>query len=1068
MNPRPLAFLISFALLPVFLLAGSQFPIVQAQSTALIFPKQFFWGVSHKSPQALAPFTTTENLLSPSTSNTYFDDFSNYPSGSTPSGWTQYGTSSIAPAVVDFGGTGTTFHRLEFPAYTAQSTSKWFIKDGFTGSNVTASVKVNFQTNSDGAGLVLAWVDSNNFIAILPNPYWDEIVIWEYANGQIRSTFGTGHSAVPIQTDQDYWLKTVTKVSQTGDRQIDVWWSTDGSNYTLKLSATGLANLTGQIGVGTYQFLSDTLFDDFSITIDAPQIKAWTLIYYLAGDTDPEHKLALQDLVSELKHKGEQANYNVAVMFDGETSGDSQYYASNTASSISKGELNTGDPNTLIEFVDWARETLPSQHTALIISGHGNLNGVAFDYSSNEDYLDMTDLKTAFKQITAHHGKIDILYMDACLMATIEDAYQVQGAFDYYVASENEGWVPNSPLYLQSISPDSSPESLALEMAKSYSENLSVPSQRYSHTISVARLSKLPELILQLKALSKWLNLGMNNYAPIIRDEILPQVQYFDSTGVGGINFSADELIDLYDFARLIKDKINDQNVKDSAQLVMSTIGPIPDDPNPESRYIVPGSEFHNSDGNDVYKGKLDHSHGVSIFFPRPGIRRIWYQGNTLDFAAGTDWAKNATTHSMQTMLPMSTTDIIEWGPMLVEYVKLMSPNAPDDPNPPGLIAPLILPTRIFLPLLQNDKSFLAPTATNTPTSVPSTATNTPIPPTVTPIPPTPTFTPIPNTPPVANNQNVTMAQNTAKSLTLTGSDANNDPLTYIVVSNPSHGTLSGTPPNLTYTPSTGFSGADSFTFKANDGKADSTIATVNITVTPSQTLPTVQFSASAYSVNESGGAATITIILSSASGQVVTVNYATSDGTATAGSDYLATSGTLTFNPGETSKTISVPIIDDIVYELNETVNIGLSSPSNTTLGTPASTTLRIDNDDGLPPVSVQANQDWQDTGIPVQAGDQIQVNYLSGTWTIWKGVDRYTDANGQVGRTETCALLPSANIGGLIGRISTGAVQFLGNSGSFSAQNSGTLQLSMNDCAGQFDTNDGSVTIQITITPH
>ncbi len=98
------------------------------------------------------------------------------------------------------------------------------------------------------------------------------------------------------------------------------------------------------------------------------------------------------------------------------------------------------------------------------------------------------------------------------------------------------------------------------------------------------------------------------------------------------------------------------------------------------------------------------------------------------------------------------------------------------------------------------------------------------------------------NTPPVANNQSVTPAQNTAKSITLTATDANNDPLTYIVVSNPSHGALSGTPPNLLYTPTGDFNGADSFTFKVNDGQADSNIATVNIAVTPSQPTTTATY----------------------------------------------------------------------------------------------------------------------------------------------------------------------------------------------------------------------------------
>ena len=85
---------------------------------------------------------------------------------------------------------------------------------------------------------------------------------------------------------------------------------------------------------------------------------------------------------------------------------------------------------------------------------------------------------------------------------------------------------------------------------------------------------------------------------------------------------------------------------------------------------------------------------------------------------------------------------------------------------------------------------------------------------------------------PVANAQSITLNEDTSKTLTLTGSDANGDTLSYTVVSQPSHGTLSGTAPNLTYTPTANYFGVDSFTFKVNDGTDDSTVKTVNITVT--------------------------------------------------------------------------------------------------------------------------------------------------------------------------------------------------------------------------------------------
>ena len=69
-------------------------------------------------------------------------------------------------------------------------------------------------------------------------------------------------------------------------------------------------------------------------------------------------------------------------------------------------------------------------------------------------------------------------------------------------------------------------------------------------------------------------------------------------------------------------------------------------------------------------------------------------------------------------------------------------------------------------------------------------------------------------------------------------------------------------------------------------------------------------------------------VTLNRAAGQAVSVDYATADGTATAGADYTATSGTLTFAPGETAKTVSVPLLDDSIDEGRETFKLKLSNP--------------------------------------------------------------------------------------------------------------------------------------------
>jgi cellulose biosynthesis protein BcsQ len=94
------------------------------------------------------------------------------------------------------------------------------------------------------------------------------------------------------------------------------------------------------------------------------------------------------------------------------------------------------------------------------------------------------------------------------------------------------------------------------------------------------------------------------------------------------------------------------------------------------------------------------------------------------------------------------------------------------------------------------------------------------------------------NDAPVANNENFTTQEDTQLPITLVATDPDGDLLTYYVVSQPSHGTISQTPPNLIYTPENNYYGSDSFTFKVNDSIIDSPTAMVSIKVEPVEDTP--------------------------------------------------------------------------------------------------------------------------------------------------------------------------------------------------------------------------------------
>jgi CSLREA domain-containing protein len=121
-------------------------------------------------------------------------------------------------------------------------------------------------------------------------------------------------------------------------------------------------------------------------------------------------------------------------------------------------------------------------------------------------------------------------------------------------------------------------------------------------------------------------------------------------------------------------------------------------------------------------------------------------------------------------------------------------------------------------------------------------------------------------------------------------------------------------------------------------------------------------------------------------------VNYSTTNGTAMAGSDYTATNGTLTFVPGETSKTFTVPIVDDTLGEPNETLTVTLSSPNNATLGAPDMATLTIVDDDRNFIVNITAD------AVDANPGDGIcEIALGSGLCTLRAAIQEGNALSGE-----------------------------------------------------------------------
>ena len=168
--------------------------------------------------------------------------------------------------------------------------------------------------------------------------------------------------------------------------------------------------------------------------------------------------------------------------------------------------------------------------------------------------------------------------------------------------------------------------------------------------------------------------------------------------------------------------------------------------------------------------------------------------------------------------------------------------------------------------------------------------------------------------------------------------------------------------------------------------------------------VPEVQFDSATYNVDESDPSVTITTTLNITSWQIISVTYATSDGTAVAGLDYITASGTLTFAPGVILRTFPVSITDDLLDESNETVMLTLSDESNAIITGTNPATLTILDDDNPPTVdftspltSVSESGISVTIGVTLSApsGLTVTVNYSTSNGTAVAGLD-YVTATG------------------------------------------------------------------------
>ena len=178
------------------------------------------------------------------------------------------------------------------------------------------------------------------------------------------------------------------------------------------------------------------------------------------------------------------------------------------------------------------------------------------------------------------------------------------------------------------------------------------------------------------------------------------------------------------------------------------------------------------------------------------------------------------------------------------------------------------------------------------------------------------------------------------------------------------------------------------------------------------------------------GDPAEFLVRLSAESEQAVTVAFATADGTAVAGSDYTVTTGTVRFEPGETTQTITVAVLDDETSEAEEAFTVELSAPSGATLEDDTGTGTIIDDDeppeiviDDAPPVSEGSTAEFV-ARLSAASGRVVTVSYRTVDGTAAAGSD-YTSTAGTL-QFDPGATTRTLGVAALTDELVEGAEQF------------------------------------------
>lgn len=356
----------------------------------------------------------------------------------------------------------------------------------------------------------------------------------------------------------------------------------------------------------------------FASAANADQAE-WTFLVYMAADNNlGELGFADSDL-TEMKMIGSNKDVNVLVIYDGYDMNDSCYYFvehGNLVTVQDKGELNTGDPEVLIDGANWAFTNYPAKRYALIFWNHGggwrNKNKTdVFKSACSDDHsydlLENDEIDDSLAAIRSTIGidKIDLIGFDACLMQMLEIAYFMTDDGKVLVGSEEleggYGWDYDEFLGQLVANPTMGPADLGTNIAKTFIEQPDL-------TQSAIDLSKISALADSVDSFAGAIMSSGGRDQSQIAGAGEATLEFAESYNMG--------YIDLYHFAQLVFEQDINHSLNTSATKVMNAL---------EEAVIYHGHGYSD----------YQNEHGLSIYFPEYDVA---YGYSDLDFAIDTQW----------------------------------------------------------------------------------------------------------------------------------------------------------------------------------------------------------------------------------------------------------------------------------------------------------------------------------------------------------------------------------------------------------------------------------------------